>query len=73
MSIPRKQFTKPYIRNVSTAGNKREERMKYGLVHIRYGDLKLVNKIKEWINELTTQGSVPKWSNGAGCQKGSSR
>jgi predicted DNA-binding protein YlxM (UPF0122 family) len=51
--IPPKQFTKPYIRHVPKKGtNKRDQRMKMGLVHIRYGDLKLVNQIKKWINEL---------------------
>jgi len=54
LRIPRSQFTKPYIRkrDVLTT-NPRDERMHYGLVHIRYGDLKLLNLIKYWIQEIT--------------------
>ncbi|MEI6191331.1 MAG: hypothetical protein WCP24_03140 [bacterium] len=44
--IPKSQFTKPYIRNDSKV-NARE--MKYGLIHIRYHDKKLLINIKNLI------------------------
>lgn len=70
LKIPKVQFTKPYIcKRKQDRAKKREERMKYGLVHIRYGDLKLLNQIKEWIDEVTIYGSVPKRSNGADCHQ----
>jgi hypothetical protein len=45
--IPKSQFTKPYVRNDSRI-NARE--MKYGLVHIRYNDKKLLIEIKNLID-----------------------
>jgi len=44
--IPSKQFCKPYIRQDYDI-NKRE--MKYGLVHIRYSDKRLIQEIKKSI------------------------
>jgi len=44
--IPASQFTKPYIRDDYSKGRK----MKYGLVHIRYSDKKLLFKVKEMID-----------------------
>lgn len=47
--IPISQFIKPYIRKdfkVAKTG-----KMKYGLVHIRYSDKKLLQQIKIWIEE----------------------
>ena len=44
--IPRKQFTKPYVRNDFRAGGKK---MKYGLIHIRYMDKKLLLELKRLI------------------------
>ncbi len=56
LSIPIRQFTKPYIRSVKvTDAHRREHRMAYGLVHIRYGDLKLLRQIIQWIHELIIQ------------------
>ena len=49
--IPKSQFTKPYVREDVTAGKKHPQRMPYGLVHVRYNDLKLLRQIKEWIEE----------------------
>jgi len=45
--IPKTQFTKPYIRNIV---NKNNRVMKYGLVHIRYSDKKLLKEIKNLID-----------------------
>lgn len=48
--ISRQQFTKPYIRKdwqESKIG-----KMRYGLIHIRYCDKKLLQLIKNWIDEL---------------------
>lgn len=47
--INRSQFTKPYIRKDFREDKK--DKMPYGLIHIRYGDKKLLNLIKDWINE----------------------
>lgn len=49
-NIPLSHFTKPYIRKdfkVSKSG-----KMKYGLIHIRYNDKKLLLLIKDWINQF---------------------
>lgn len=45
--IPKSQFTKPYIRKDFKIGSRQ---MKYGLVHIRYNDKKLLLEIKEMID-----------------------
>lgn len=48
--IPKSQFTRPYIRHdfkMDKIG-----KMPYGLVHIRYHDIKLLAVIMEWIREL---------------------
>ena len=47
-NIPLKQFIKPYIRKDFRKGN---NRMKYGLVHIRYCDKKLLYQIEDWIKD----------------------
>ncbi|MFZ2226381.1 MAG: hypothetical protein WA064_01945 [Candidatus Moraniibacteriota bacterium] len=47
--IKKSQFTKPYIRQDFDENKK--DKMPYGLVHIRYGDKKLLNLIKDWIEE----------------------
>lgn len=44
--IPKSQFTKPYIRNEY---NVKSNKMTYGLIHIRYGDKKLLLEIKSMI------------------------
>ena len=43
------QITKPYIRQDYSL--KRNREMKYGLIHIRYADKKLVRLILEWIDK----------------------
>jgi len=47
--ISRDNFTKPYARKDYKA--EKSGKMKNGLVHIRYGDKKLLTQIKDWINE----------------------
>ena len=44
-----RQFTKPYIRKGNL--NLSNRKMPYGLVHIRYNDKRLLNFIKDWIDE----------------------
>lgn len=48
-NIPKSQFTKPYIRKDYKP--EKQDRMPYGLVHIRYTDKKLLLLIRSWINE----------------------
>lgn len=64
LELPRAQFTKPYVRryeNDRDGVNKRPERMPYGLVHIRYSDVKLLQQINNWIEDYKQQfGQVPK-------------
>lgn len=53
LKIPKNQFTEPYVRvGIKKTKNVYPERMPNGVMHIRYGDLKLLNQIKEWIDEL---------------------
>jgi len=47
--IPLKQFTKPYIRKNNL--NLSNRKLPYGLVHIRYNDKRLLEVIKNWIDE----------------------
>lgn len=46
--IPKNQFSKPYVRKDFNIDSKRK--MKYGLVHIRYSDKKLLLEIKKTID-----------------------
>lgn len=48
-NIPKSQFSKPYIRNDFLP--EKSGKMKYGLVHIRYADKKLLYQIDNWIKE----------------------
>ncbi|MSU54773.1 MAG: hypothetical protein EXS48_03015 [Candidatus Staskawiczbacteria bacterium] len=50
-SIPLNQFTKPYVRKDFFQG--KNEKMKYGMVHIRYADKKLLFQIDSWIKEYS--------------------
>ncbi|MEK7463955.1 MAG: hypothetical protein AAB610_02425 [Patescibacteria group bacterium] len=45
--IPKKLFSKPYVRSDFKVGSRK---MKYGVVHIRYHDKKLLLEIKKLIN-----------------------
>lgn len=51
INLSKKHFTKPYIRK----DYKREKtgKMKYGLVHIRYADKKLLDQMRKWIEEYS--------------------
>ena len=49
-NIPKSQFSKPYVRKDFKEDKK--DKMKYGLIHIRYHDKKLFLLIKDWIEEL---------------------
>lgn len=49
--IPKVQFTKPYVRhdfNPDKIG-----KMPHGLIHIRYGDKKLLTLFREWIKNTS--------------------
>lgn len=65
-AIPKEQFTKPYIRVGSP--NNSDRKLLYGLVHIRYNDIKLLGIIRDWIDAYINEcGEVPKRSNGSDC------
>ena len=49
LKVPTSQFTKPYVRTDFRKG--KENKMPYGLVHIRYNDKKLLFLVKQWIKE----------------------
>jgi len=56
--IPLDQFTRPYIREGSANLSKRK--LLYGLIHIRYNDKRLLDVIRNWINEYVKEnGEVP--------------
>lgn len=48
-NIQTSQFTKPYIRK--DYDSNKAGKMKYGLIHIRYGDKKLLDIFRKWIND----------------------
>ncbi|MBI5306677.1 hypothetical protein HZB04_03795 [Candidatus Wolfebacteria bacterium] len=48
--IPKSQFTKPYVRD--DFKKDKENKMPYGLVHIRYGDKKLFLLINKWKDDF---------------------
>lgn len=54
--IPLKQFIKPYIRKDFLL--KKSGKMKYGLVHIRYSDKKLLYKIQDWIKTYLKRKNI---------------
>ncbi len=51
LGLPRKHFTKPYIKKATETVGPRGSRMIHGLVHIRYCDTKLLRQILVWIDE----------------------
>jgi hypothetical protein len=51
LSIPKSQFSKPYIAKTS-AGLEKKSKMPYGLVHLRYADKKLLLRMLNWIEDL---------------------
>ncbi len=50
-AVPFTQFTKPYVRKDTQKKYGRET--KYGTVHIRYSDKRLLQQIRRWIQEYT--------------------
>lgn len=55
-SIPLLQFSKPYIRKDFLF--EKRGKMKYGLIHIRYCDKKLLIKIEEWIEQYLRENEI---------------
>jgi len=55
-NIPMSQFTKPYIRKDFLP--EKSGKMKYGLVHIRYADKKLLLQIEEWVKEYLENNDI---------------
>ena len=52
LQLSKNQFTKPYVRQYEVGHvGRRPERMKHGLLHIRYSDSKLLNQLNAWIEE----------------------
>jgi len=49
--VPLQQFAKPYIRSVSS--DTVHKKMAFGLVHIRYNDLRLLQTILRWAKEYS--------------------
>jgi len=47
--IPLNQFNRPYIKNDFLQNKK--DKMKYGLIHIRYNDKRLLLQIEDWIKK----------------------
>ena len=54
--IPLAQFTKPYIRKDFLP--EKSGKMKYGLVHVRYSDKKLLLQIENWIKEYLKKNNI---------------
>lgn len=54
--IPLSRFTKPYVRKDFKP--EKRGKMKYGLVHIRYGDKKLLLQIEKWIKEYLEKNNI---------------
>lgn len=51
LNAERNQFTKPYVRSTLNRGNRS---MPYGVIHIRYSDKKLLQKILSLCDELVS-------------------
>ncbi|MFH1111595.1 MAG: hypothetical protein V1712_00810 [Patescibacteria group bacterium] len=49
--IPQARFSKPYIRKDSRKN--KIGKMKYGLLHLRYYDKKLLLQLRQWINDFS--------------------
>ncbi len=56
--IPESQFTKPYVRYDFDPA--KLNKMKHGLIHIRYYDKKLLQSIRDWIQEYVQRYTVSK-------------
>src|SRR3989344_872017 len=55
-NVPENQFSRPYVRINHNSITK--NRMKYGLIHIRYMDKKLLVAVKQWIENYKEQFCV---------------
>lgn len=51
LNVERNQFTKPYVRSTFNRGNRS---MPYGVIHVRYSDKKLLEKILSLCNNLVS-------------------
>lgn len=51
--IPKNQFIEPYVRTDFKIEQK--DRMRYGLIHVRYNDKKLLYQIENWIEEYCSK------------------
>ncbi len=49
--VSEKQFTKPYIKK--SQKNIKNNKMKNGLIHVRYNDKKLINLMRIWIKDIS--------------------
>ena len=54
--IPFSQFTKPYVRQ--DFDPKKSGKMKYGLVHVRYSDKKLLLQIEKWVKQYLEEYNI---------------
>lgn len=52
LNIPKSQFTMPYVRKDFDIN--KSDKMKWGLVHIRYADVRLMEKIKQDIAKIAS-------------------
>jgi len=55
-NIPPSQFTKPYVRKDFLLEKK--DKMKYGLVHVRYCDKKLLIQIEDWVRDYLKRNNI---------------
>lgn len=62
LNINRDQFTKPYIRE--NYDPKNIGRMKYGVIHLRYHDKKLLLKIMDEVDIIKRKFDMPRWLSG---------
>lgn len=59
LNISQDQFTKPYIRE--NYDPKNIGRMKYGVIHLRYHDKKLLLKIMDEVDIIKKKFNMPRW------------
>ena len=50
LNVPKVQFSKPYVRDDFRID--KISKMPYGLVHVRYADKKLLDLLRQWIEEI---------------------
>jgi len=54
--VPLRQFTKPYVRQDFLP--EKSGKMRYGLVHVRYSDKKLLLQVEDWIQEYLRRNNI---------------